>query len=49
MIIIFVIAVIIRIDYTIFWFIINTIIVSIGVYKTLKWNKDLGIRKLNNI
>lgn len=47
MIIIFVIAVIIRIDYTIFWFIINTTIVSIGIYKTLKWNKDLGMREMN--
>jgi len=47
MIIMFAIAVIIRIDYTIFWVIINTTIVSIGVYKTLKWNKDLGMGEIN--
>src|SRR5690625_4838270 len=47
MIIMFVIAVIIRIDYTAFWFIINTTIISIGVYKTLNWNKDLDMREMN--
>lgn len=47
MTIIFVIAVIIRIDYNFVWFIINTTIVFIGIYKTLKWNENLDEMGVN--